>query len=123
MLSKTALNNLALSATTLQIEPWERNGLIAFVEAVEQYKLSDDKFDMAVCCTVSSDCGTISCIGGYVGLRFGMCPWEAEAYVLTGYSEALEDLYYPDTQSWNAVTAKQAAAVTRHFLTTGVIEW
>lgn len=148
-----------LSPATLGITPGEFSGLVEFVKAAPKlkhvvrakpYSSQEDKIGRKPNCFSMEDtfaeasCGTVCCVGGYVGwIIYGSIDG-AVTYVLHskegdstsrpyGYSPALVDLYYPNLEdtddgeggcrSWNSVNPAEAARVVEHFLTTGKIDW
>lgn len=73
-----------------------RDGLAAgeYVHmAAADRSYGDKYFDMSRDC-VEGSCGTIACIGGWVGLTMGYEMYDAESYVYNA-SESLDPLYFP----------------------------
>jgi len=133
MLARMGLKDTALSAQMLGIAEWERDGLIAFVEATEAGTIVHWRckirpivnwlFNMREACE-DNECGTVCCIGGFVGLWSGMSPEKATRYV-SGASAPLNGLYYPYLahHQWSRITPKRASEVVRDYLINGVIRW
>jgi hypothetical protein len=73
----------------------------------------------------SYNCGSIGCIGGYVGLEIGMTPPAAKLYVLDKFREdPLFPLYFPeDVDNWSAITPDIAARVITTFLDSGEVNY
>lgn len=132
-----------LSARKLKIREVERTYLIKTVEHLEKVKgrkplrigSTDLRFNMKIEYFVPSlstkeenVCNAVGCIKGWCGylaqkdgeqnkLRdFGHPGWWNE-------SCPLHELFYPIDVFYGSVTPKQAAAVTKHFLQTGDVNW
>jgi len=56
-------------------------------------------FDMHVTCSPHA-CGTVACIGGWVGIEMGMTVGGADTYV-RNCAESIYPLYYPDDVGWS----------------------
>jgi hypothetical protein len=139
MLSKTTK-----TASELEIEQWELDGLLAFCRAIEsgqlQHRYADEAinrdlvFDMDIGAD-STECGTACCIGGYIYLN----EWrQSHANEMDAREAAcdyldkqrrLGPLFYPRTSAaqkhsfgYGDVTPLQAARCVRHFLETGEID-
>jgi hypothetical protein len=77
---------------------------------------------------VQTHCGTVGCIGGYMGEIMGR---DGSAYTRMHedsrggrYKTPLSPLFYPDSNTcWNELTAKQAVRAIDNFLTTGKPNW
>lgn len=121
-----------LSAEELFIQPWEREGLIAFLEncRLKTYR-EEDEFNMNHGCFLKSElyhnvnlCGTVYCIGGFVALHHGMNQKEANRYVMLSCSPALKVLYFPYFNSkWTDITRDHAVQAVENFLKSGDPKW
>jgi len=137
MLARTPLRDVlhtVLPAAKLGIREWERRGLIAFVEWVEAQECYAPKriinFHMQTACEIEINdrfCGTVVCIGGFVGLMHDMSHAEIGHYVMhETASGPLGELYYLPRYypvEYGDITPAMAAEVTRHFLLTGIVDW
>lgn len=121
-----------LTATDLGISQAEyealqvvRDGLASgrFVHA----ELSDgenvEQFDMGITAE-SNDCGTVACIGGWVGLTMGMARSEADKYVWSAEHGPLKPLYFPNhLRNWDSITPDVAARTITTFLDSGEVDF
>jgi hypothetical protein len=123
---------MSRSAGQLGVADWEHAGLVAFLAAVRAGRVVPHRvdgppvprgscaLDMGVGCT---HCGTVCCIGGFVALHSGMVPRDADRYArLLPQSSRLRPLYYPP-HIYNHRNPREAAAVVRRFLRSGVVRW
>lgn len=132
--------DLFLSAQVLRIQPWERESLINLLPCLEgptperirgvRTAQPASWFDMREGC-VTSECGTVACIGGWVAILGGYTiPERINHYV--SHASVISALYYPlrnlpsgsllRKRAW-AATPAQAARAVRNFLTTGRPAW
>ena len=83
-------------------------------------------FNLATVCEHDGHCGTVGCIGGYVGLMMGMGAEDTSRYVDTA-GLPLSHLYYPNrggaALSSTRVTPKQAAKAICNVLEHGQPRW
>ena len=122
-----------LSATDLGISQAEyealqvvRDGLASgrFVHTSEA-PIGDDveQFDMHATCE-RNDCGTVACIGGWVGLAMGKGRYESDRYVWAAEGGPLNNLYFPaNVASWDYITPDVAARTITTFLDSGEINF
>jgi len=147
-----------LSSKRLNILPWERRGLIDFIASapfmrhldrndVPPREGTDFIFNLGTPCTHygwrESTCGTIGCIGGFVGYHHFGTVQLARDYVFkvretlsipighsdqpvdeNGHSSALDRLYWPGTYAlsrfeYDDWTPQAVAEAVKHFLRTG----
>lgn len=87
--------------------------------------------NMGVTCSVS-ECGSVGCIGGNMGLLMGMAPDKASHYVLSmPERRSLHPLFFPHHDAvaadsygiYEDITATQVLAAVDNFLTTGRPKW
>lgn len=102
---------------------WERNGpKLADVPPGAKW------FNMRYS-TLEDSCGTVACIGGWVGLVMGLSELQASEYVSDVGEGARARLYYPHwrggftEQSRYKITTEEAAQALRNYLTTGEPRW
>lgn len=133
-----------LAAKKLQILSWERKGLIAFLKEAPSMVHNPRPTRAQICqkgftvpekrifnmslTAMECDCGTVTCLGGFVYLLKHGLSQESIAttsnYVYAGRSPVLNPLYFPPfTPTYSHLTPLEVAAVTRHFLTTGRVDW
>jgi hypothetical protein len=111
-----------LTATDLGISQAEYEALQVVRDGLASGEFSHDddarRFDMHVTCD-GDHCGTVACIGGWVGLTMGMGNHEASNYVHT-VEFPLNRLYFPQTvNDWSKITPAVAAATITSFLDSG----
>lgn len=93
-----------------------RNGLFRHLPNEVDFPDPGWFFNMnAFCITGDDPCGTVMCIGGYVGLRHYGNDREASHYVHT-CSKNLTYLYFPDDLGYDTITPAQAADAIDRFL-------
>lgn len=138
-----------LTAHILNIQPFEREGLIAFLRTkkliyksrIRDKYSSDDPTPNRLIFNMSrilseAQCGTVMCIAGFVyyhqdGDGTEKTPYEARQYAECERSAALAPLYFPSLRGnchinpveWDGITLDEAKAVVRHFLRTGTVDW
>lgn len=99
----------------------------------------DHTFNMGISCRTQG-CGSVSCIGGTMGLIMGMNQHDASRYVnytkdggiytLTDnerhHSPRLKTLFMPhiiDSDCWPLLSTRVVLKVIEHFLATGRVAW
>jgi hypothetical protein len=82
-------------------------------------------FNMNGTCIPNGHCGSIGCIGGYVGMTMGKSTYEASDYVFDNENGGpFDELYFPKfVDDYGTVTPRQAAAAICNFLSTGDPGW
>lgn len=111
-----------LSAEILNVSVLERAAMIQVLGMMESGEISADKFTMGACWR---PCGTVGCIGGWVGHVMGRDEVRYVREVEWFSRRPLRDLYWSEA-AINCVpdlTVVQAAAALRNFLTTGEARW
>ena len=79
-------------------------------------------FNLETSCTENGHCGSVGCIGGYVGMTLGMDIRCASNYVHTNFR--LRELYFPTTAlDYDRVTPKEAAKAICNVLEYGEPMW
>lgn len=114
------------TAADLNIPEKERVALTYVLGVLERGEIAPQNFDMG-CPWVVHECGSIGCIGGYVGTAMGV-PSITDYVYRYQRSGALSQLYFPRLPSGKLhelapITIDQAAAALRSFLTTGDACW
>lgn len=141
-----------LSASTLGIKEWERDGLIKTLHKLPLLEttidtdpvrddLTKEYFNIGQTATnlwfdpededehghwSEYTCGTVACIGGWnYMLQHGLTLFsEADDYVGgIDLGHPLYYLYYPEGINWEKITNFVAAAAVEHFLETGKVDW
>lgn len=81
-------------------------------------------FNMQLACA-HRDCGTVTCIGGAMGLLMGIDPgYSIQSYVDHKRSASLQCLFYPDTNlEWQAATPEVAVMAIDNWLKDGNPRW
>jgi len=82
-------------------------------------------FDFNMSCSgISSECGTVACIGGWVAVLMGRKGDDIARYVNDQESDGvLAPLYWPDEVGALDATAPQASVALRNYLTHGEPRW
>lgn len=71
-------------------------------------------------------CGTVRCIGGWVGHLLGQDSWNYCMNVFKTSGKGLYSLYYPDIDEdvlYEEITTEQAAKAIRNYLERGDPDW
>lgn len=119
------------SAEQLNIKAAVRDALLVIMTRLKVGDITKKMFDMGSVmdtrCQLNNggECGTVGCIGGYVGLEmFDGDRTKAYEYV-TGLSHrnVLYKLYYPGSDAAYKSGPEVAARVIERFLQTNVIDW
>lgn len=129
-----------LSAETLGIEEWERDGLIMTMRrlyilpnfgSVGEANESEEVcfFDIGQA-AAKYDCGTVACIGGWNYLLThgmneiaGADDYVDSILITDNEDHPLSALYYPGNIKWEKINNFVAAAAVEHFLETGKVDW
>ena len=83
-------------------------------------------FNLGVSCDDSYVCGTVGCIGGWVGFELKKSTRDSHGYVFANEHSSLGPLYFPtvlETWEYEKITPAQAACAIRNFLSTGDPGW
>lgn len=149
-----------MTAEALRREQMEYDALVSVLGKLERGEIGHKNFDMAcpmrnlwasyrrvdllTVSTISEECGTAGCIGGYVAVEMGI---EPKSYVYgndnfysyddndlsfreKGNQTALGRLYFPRDKHTNrmvdcihSITPEEGAHALRNYLTTGEPSW
>lgn len=112
-LNITEAEHIALQAVAAGLA----SGFYRHFVSEDKYKPQGKCFNMDVSFDDNS-CGTVACIGGWVGLEMGKSPYSAHNYVmLIEEDHSLYDLYFPTKiKIWDEITPAIAAEAIYQFL-------
>jgi hypothetical protein len=107
----------------LGLRQWEYNALKQVRDDLATGRISTKQFNMDV---VSSNCGTVHCIGGHMARISGMEGFQIYEYAHNRNrrrSKVLKPLFFPKHGRHYNATPAQAVKVIDHFLLTGEVDW
>lgn len=109
-----------LSTKALGLTEAELAALIEVRNDLATGRIKAPNFCMSSAC-YREGCGTVACIGGWMGLKLGMDERKARDFV---DNPRLEKLFYPyGIMSWGQITPSQAVRAIDNFLATGDPNW
>ncbi len=106
-----------------------RSGVLKHLSA-DMRTTSARMFNMNCAASGNDTCGTVSCIGGTMGMLMGKGMEGAQLYVLNVRNPKLLELFYPPSRlfgqklkSYRDITPEQAIVAIDNFLNTGRPQW
>lgn len=110
------------ASALLDVRDLLRSGTVKHVTCMFIGETSSKKpqaFNMS-CARARSECGTVSCYGGWMASMMGKRDYQF--YINIQCSYPLNDLFYPNVP-WDGITPQRAADVADRFAQTGVVDW
>lgn len=114
-----------LTAKELGIRQWELDSLVVVADKLKSGGIQPKNFDMHMCIEEGEECGTVCCIGGWVGYISDYCKTSSEInYYVSCTKDKIKSLYYPPNYfDWRDITVGIATKAIDNFLGTGNPQW
>lgn len=119
-------NRRLMTAAQLGITEEELKALKMVRHSLNCGILSEERFDMRVIFSRSSECGTVGCIGGWMAVCMGRA--HPDLFIGRDCSDSLGPLFYPWKKNREGfeihdATPAQAVRAIDNFLATGEPDW